>query len=187
MPERPLTGSPATTAVRRVITGASDAQESTFVIDDEVPAIINGTTGLGYWRIWGNDELNQIPLTAEHEWLRTVFPAVPEGHRVHVIEFPADGADPLPAQGEWPPYGLAPDGRHDDPERPGMHWTDTIDVVVVIEGRIGVEQGDGSVKVLERGEILVQNGALHAWRLQDVPCRVVVVALGASRAEAADR
>jgi hypothetical protein len=180
MADAPEVGSPHTTRIRRVVTGESVSGESVFLHDDEVTAVVNGANGFAYWRLWGNDGLDVLPIGPDHAWSRTIFPDRPEGQRVHAIEFPAAGSEHA-AQGDWPPYGLTPEGRYDDPERPGMHWTDTIDVAVVVEGSIGVEQGDGTVRVLGRGDVLVQNGVLHRWVLQPEPCRVVVVAFGAAR------
>lgn len=168
--------------IRRVITGESGGT-SVFAIDDRVSSVVNGTTGVAYWRLWGSDQPPVVPVAnaAHATWLRTIFTANPGGFRVHIIEWPAAGTTQA-ARGNWPEYGLGPYGRYDDAES-GMHWTSTVDVMFILSGSIGLEQSDGQVVVLRQGDVLVQNGALHAWRLQSEPCRAGVVALGAARVD----
>ena len=67
------------------------------------------------------------------------------------------------------------------PDSSGMHWTNTVDVVVILSGEIGLAQDDGSEVVLRQGDVLVQNGATHAWRPRAEPCRVCFINLGAER------
>jgi uncharacterized cupin superfamily protein len=73
-----------------------------------------------------------------------------------------------------------------DPERPGMHRSDTIDVGVVVGGEVAVVAPDGSSVVLRPGDVYVQNGAMHQWRPTDPddPAHVVFVALGVERQDA---
>lgn len=46
--------------------------------------------------------------------------------------------------------------------RGAMHRTDTLDYVVVLEGEVEMLADDSSV-VLHAGDILVQQGTIHAW------------------------
>jgi quercetin dioxygenase-like cupin family protein len=45
---------------------------------------------------------------------------------------------------------------------PGMHRTETIDYVIVIEGEIEMDMDDSTVK-LKQGDIMIQRGTNHAW------------------------
>jgi hypothetical protein len=170
-PERPH--------VRRVVTAQTD-QGSTFAVDENVDYAVNGATGFAYWQIWGADEKPVLPARgiASTSYARTTFPVTPDGYRVHIIEFPALG-ESADAIGDWPPNGLGPHDQHHDPET-GMHWTSTIDIMVVLSGHIGLEQDDG-LTILGPGDVLVQNGATHAWRLQSERCRVCFVTQRAPR------
>jgi mannose-6-phosphate isomerase-like protein (cupin superfamily) len=69
-----------------------------------------------------------------------------------------------------------------EPDSPGMHTSDTVAVGFVLSGEVDVELDDGVEVHLKAGDVLVQNGARHAWRNKsDQPC-VLVVVTGACRA-----
>ena len=67
-----------------------------------------------------------------------------------------------------------------EPENFGMHTTDSVDYGVVISGSITLELDDGRKERLEAGDVFVQNGTRHAWRV-DEPCRMAVVLTGVPR------
>ncbi|MEO5840462.1 MAG: cupin domain-containing protein [Acidimicrobiales bacterium] len=52
----------------------------------------------------------------------------------------------------------------DDPARPGMHTTDTLDYVVVIDGEIVLGLDDGDHR-LGPGDVVIQRGTAHRWRV----------------------
>jgi len=63
----------------------------------------------------------------------------------------------------------------DDPARPGMHTTDTLDYVVVVDGEIVLGLDDGDHR-LGPGDVVIQRGTAHRWRVVgDVPCTYAVV------------
>ena len=166
--------------VRRVITAQRPTGESIFAVDEEVEAIVHPTSGQSAWLVWGADEVTQLPADGVERYAKTFFPASPAGYRVHQVEFPARGAEHAPAYGTWPAYGL-PEGGMQRFGDEGMHATQTVDIIVILSGEIGLAQDDGSETVLHAGDVVVQNGAVHAWRLRDVPCRMCFVNLGAER------
>lgn len=51
-----------------------------------------------------------------------------------------------------------------EPDVPGMHTTPTVDYVILLEGELWLDMGDGRETVVRPGDIVVQNGARHAWR-----------------------
>jgi hypothetical protein len=54
----------------------------------------------------------------------------------------------------------------------------------VISGEIALELRDGGRVVLGQGDVVVQNGACHAWRrTSDEPCLVGFVLIGTTRRE----
>jgi hypothetical protein len=128
--------------------------------------------------------------------LRSIFPP-PGGARVHVIVFPPKGWRPteeLLADDEyraaverqqrlWHAEGSSWESPERKPGVPGgLHSTDSIDIGVVLSGRIGVSCSNGSEQVLEPGDVYVQNGAAHSWRgLADERSRLFVVVLPAER------
>jgi hypothetical protein len=179
-----VTGPPT---VRRVVTAQTRDGRNIFVVDDEVEPIVVGPAGFDgrgsdpgqqLWQIWGTDGIPQLPDDGEGSYADTLF-APPGGYRIQVCEFPAEGVQPREASGVWPANGIA-SARVGD----GMHHTDSVDLMIVLEGEIGLEQDDGAEVVLRAGDVLVQNGAAHRWKRTAVPCRICMVALGAQRADA---
>ena len=58
--------------------------------------------------------------------------------------------------------GMVTSGHH-DPEDPGNHRTDTIDLDIILEGDVELElPGHGSVR-LGPGDCVVQRGNWHKW------------------------
>ena len=68
---------------------------------------------------------------------------------------------------------------HYDPDRPGMHTTQSVDIGVVLDGQLVLELDDGEV-LLGPGDVIVQNGTRHAWRNRsDRNCTMAFVMIGA--------
>jgi len=65
----------------------------------------------------------------------------------------------------------------------GMHASESVDYIIVVEGQIWLELDDNAEVVLSAGDVLVQNGTRHGWRNRgEVNAVVAVVLLGAERA-----
>ncbi|WP_188772033.1 cupin domain-containing protein [Novosphingobium endophyticum] len=56
----------------------------------------------------------------------------------------------------------------------GFHRTGTLDLVLLLEGRLRLLLDEGEV-VLEPGDVVVQRDTNHAWRAGDDPARCFVV------------
>jgi quercetin dioxygenase-like cupin family protein len=61
------------------------------------------------------------------------------------------------------------------------HYTDTIDLDIVLEGTIELVLDDGAHR-LAPGDSVVVQGVDHAWRVGEAGCTVCVVAVSAPRA-----
>ncbi|MFI6367718.1 cupin domain-containing protein [Nocardia sp. NPDC050630] len=69
-----------------------------------------------------------------------------------------------------------------EPTAPGMHTTPTIDYVVVLDGTVVLELDDGVTTEVGPGDVVVQNGTRHAWRVPaDKPATIFVVLMGQAR------
>lgn len=166
--------------IRRIITAQRPDGSNVVAVDEIVEPLVHPTNGQAVWPIYGRDEVTTLPHDAPKDYPLTFFPSTSTGFRMHVVEFaPRSGSTREPS-GTFPTRGLA-EGRHVDPDEFGMHWTDTIDLVVVMTGEIGLVHDDGHEIVLEPGTIVVQNGAMHAWRRRDVACQLCFINLGAER------
>lgn len=49
-------------------------------------------------------------------------------------------------------------------DRFGLHSTQTLDFVTVVSGEVDLRMPDGSSERLRAGDVVVQQGAAHAWR-----------------------
>lgn len=72
-----------------------------------------------------------------------------------------------------------------DADDPAMHTTDTIDYVFILGGSADLELDDGAVESVAVGDVVVQRGTRHAWRVtSDEPLVLGAVLLGAERTNA---
>ena len=81
-----------------------------------------------------------------------------------------------------PPSGLEEFFDRDDPE---MHTTDTIDYVIILGGAADLELDDGATERVETGDVVVQRGTRHAWRVTSEEPRILgAVLIGGQRVSA---
>lgn len=68
------------------------------------------------------------------------------------------------------------------PEDPEMHSTETIDLGLVVSGRMDLRLSTGEVRTLSARTAFVVGGATHAWaNPYDEPCIFSIVAVGVPR------
>ena len=73
-----------------------------------------------------------------------------------------------------------PEMHVEEGDAPGMHRTDTTDFGVLLSGNLVVELDDGAEVLLSPGDVVLQNGTRHRWRVVgDVPARLAVFIVGA--------
>lgn len=144
--------------------------------------------GLATEMVWGTEPDVSVPLLATEQ------PAAANPRAF----LPSAGATRF-LIGDFPPDGVMEDPEFDaagavaeqaafqpeffskfDPDKPGVHATDTVDYVVVLEGEIDLE-ADGSEPIkLSQGDVVVQGGVRHAWRNRsDRVARLAIVFVGA--------
>jgi len=71
--------------------------------------------------------------------------------------------------------GFGRDGHH-HPARPGLHRTDTLDLILVREGELELELPGHPPRLLRPGDAVVQRGTWHLWHVRgDAPCTFSVV------------
>ena len=135
------TDRPSYPPIRRVVTG-HDAQHVAKVNKDGPATNAKyPSPGTVSTMIWCTDRTPAdiaVGEGAEDMGARVIGTAPPaRGSRFAVIDFPP--------------------GNHAH-----MHRTETIDYVIVLEGRIDMDMDDSTVS-LEAGDIMVQRGTNHAW------------------------
>lgn len=167
---------------RRVVTGVDAQGLSTIHSDDIAGARLERPGGATVTEIWRADRLpadmgDAGPLTA-----KTVLSPSPEGLAVRICTFPPDTAMDAATYRTYSAamaesYG--PDAAAAAKNIPGMHRTETVDVVTVISGEIWVVTENGET-VLRQGDSVVQRGTPHAWSNRtDSTATVVAIMMAA--------
>lgn len=173
--------------IRRIVTGERPDGASVLVSDEMVDAIqVPLVPGAQFFSLWGSDTPPTLPNAGAEPDFSKWFP--PEGgFRFQMIVLPPAGAKPDPdidmkqalRETEAKLPGMI--GKM-DPKDPGMHRTDSIDLIFVTSGACELELGDGTKVPVGTGEAVVQNGPRHAWRNPHAePCSLLTVTLGAKR------
>jgi len=145
--------------VRRVVTGIDASGRHVITSDDATPNTFASDTVAVSEVLWCDGP--DISIHGAIDRSSPGFPLEPPagGLSARIIRMPGipPGADP---DTTW----LRVDG--DDPDTPGMHATDTLDLMVVLEGSVvmGLEDGE---RVVNAGEVVIQRGTLHRWRPAD--------------------
>ncbi len=180
--------------MRRVVTGHDAKGKAIFVSDGEPPRQVRHEAGgLQIAEVWGTEQVPSVPAPAgEPTTIRHSYFPGPGGTRFVVVRFPpasvaeqavAKGVDVMAATkrflDQFP--GL---GDVMEPDHPGMHASQSVDYLVVLEGEVDLELDDGATKRLRAGDLVVQNGTRHAWKNPGtVDCVLAGVVVGADRAK----
>jgi hypothetical protein len=172
--------------VRRVVTGTDSSGRSVISHDGELSVVdYEHTPGFSHAVVW-----------------TTGAPPSPQQ------DLPGEPASFVPGPGEsvamtvtFPPASVFMDPSFDpvasgleslqktpglaelfEPDAPGMHTTPTVDYAVVLDGTLVLELDDGVSTTLHPGDLIIQNGTRHAWRVpSDKPATIFVVLMGQAR------
>jgi quercetin dioxygenase-like cupin family protein len=157
--------------IRRVVTGHDGDGNAIFVSDGAPARVIDVADSFAvsdlYWLGGWPDDADAGGDPPEGP---VVLEPPPGGVSVRIIRFPAH-APGTPVDEQW----IRVEG--DDPHRPGMHATDTLDFMVVLDGEIVLGLDDGE-HILRPGDTVIQRGTAHRWRVAgDRPCVYAVFML----------
>ena len=175
---------------RRVLVGVDDRGRSTIVSDENTTTRL-ATEAFTRNVIWGATEV-PTAVTADNAMTdAALIPPPPHGYYYDISTFPPDKdwnyaggyANALTAAGvdAEPDTATAASDDNDPRTRPGMHQTDTIDIVTILSGEIWavVENGETLVKA---GDTVVHRGTWHAWsNRSDQPCTVAALHISVVR------
>ncbi len=160
-----------TDAFRLVETGHDDHGRAVFRFDGTPPHSVVTPDGIGVAEhLW----LDGPPVSADDGRDRAGsgfdLEPPPGGASVRIIRIPP----PAPGRSvdeSW----LRVDG--DDPTRPGVHTTDTLDFIAVLDGDLVLELDDGE-HALSAGDTVIQRATAHRWRVAgDRPCTYAAIML----------
>lgn len=170
--------------VRTVVTGHNSEGKAVFAADQAVAATsVAFMPGYGFHMLWSSAATPTFPDAGQEMPSPSYFPP-PTGTRFQVFTIPAKRTPPAP--GTDMAQALA-DAKRTlpglletmEPDNPGMHRSQTLDYVYVLEGEIVLELDDGQEKTLRAGDTVVQNGTRHAWRNRSgQPVRLLVFMTG---------
>ena len=177
---------PAANDIRRVVT-THDASGKAIVGYDNVAPQTGGEAELGVkvFNLWVTDSTPaDISGKADAATRKVGIPPPPNGSIFRIVEF-----HPTPKAGDLDPNFLAKIAGQDakaggkpgaKPARhPGMHRTRSIDYAIVLAGEIDMLLDDSDVH-LKAGDVLVQQGTIHAWvNRGKEPCRIAFVLIDA--------
>lgn len=158
--------------VRQVVTGHDAKGRAVIARDEQIDGL--PIPGLGEFAfLWSADEPATYPNAGDNPAVAGIFPQV-GGIRLIIgtysPEYDVVAPEPVP-------------GMHvEDGDEPGFHRTDTTDFGVVLSGNLALELDDGAEVLLSPGDVLVENGTRHRWRVVgDVPATMASFLIGAHR------
>ena len=171
--------------VRRVVTGRTASGASVFVSDEQVePITLDLLPGAEFHRLWGTDEVVQLPSDGRRPSAPGYFPPT-EGFRFAFFTLGPDSVtlpDDLDIGAALGQLAEKLPGMADvmEPDHPGMHTTDTVDFDIVLSGEVWLELDDGAEVHLVAGDTVIQNGTRHVWHNRTTePCVIAVALVGA--------
>jgi uncharacterized cupin superfamily protein len=176
--------------IRRVVTGHARDGRPTVMSDGPPPngRDLESVPGLSAALVWATDAKPSIAGSAvdRTEVVESWVPA-PGETRFTMLTLPPDEVfmgeemDHAAAAAEQQAVlpGLA---ETFEPDAPGMHRTDSIDYVIVLDGEVWLDLDGGRETKLSCGDVVIQNGTRHAWRNRSGrPARLAFVLIGAGR------
>jgi len=168
-------------SVRRVVTGHDAGGKAVVLHDGQAPnSKVRQATGLTSILVWVTDECPADVSGSADRAEREIGVAPPaRGSIFRVVDFPPMGKEETDNAAMLREMGLQRPDRYGDLRNPLMHRTKSIDYAVVIAGEIDMLLDDSEVH-LEAGDVLVQQGTIHAWvNRGKETCRVAFVLIDA--------
>jgi quercetin dioxygenase-like cupin family protein len=160
---------------RRVETGHDTDGRAVIRTDGSAPRTVHAPSGVSVSELlWLDGPVRSVDDGRDREDGGFPLEPPPGGASFRIITMPAPaaGADP---ESTW----LRVPG--DDDSTPGMHATDTLDYVIVVDGEIVLGLDDGEHR-LGAGDVVIQRGTSHRWRVVgDRPCTYGVLMLRPDR------
>jgi hypothetical protein len=159
--------------VRRVVTGHDAKGRAVFARDEQLDGM--PIPGLGELvLLWSADGPATYPNAGDNPAAPALFPSV-GGVRFLIASY-SPGSEAVVAP---PP---APGIHVEAADESGMHTTDSTDFGLLLSGNVVCELDDGAEVSLSPGDVLVQNGTRHRWRVVgDEPAVLAAFIIGAHR------
>jgi mannose-6-phosphate isomerase-like protein (cupin superfamily) len=167
--------------VRRVVTGHDASGKAVVLFDGAAPnSKLRKATGLTSRLVWVTDECPaDISGSADRAAREIGVAPPPRGSVFRVVDFPPEHERVVDNAAMLREMGLS-GGDHAASARSAMmHRTKSIDYAIVVSGEIDMLLDDSEVH-LRAGDVLVQQGTIHAWVNRGKEnCRVAFVLVDA--------
>jgi len=151
--------------VRTVVTGHNAKGRAVFVRDEKVDGTpIPGLGELAF--LWNADEPATYPNAGNNPAAPGIFPPLGGIRFIIGTYLPGDFIAPEPT-----PEMHLEDGDELGGANAGFHRTDTTDFGVVLSGNLALQLDDGAELSLSPGDVLIENGTRHRWRVVGGTCR----------------
>jgi hypothetical protein len=162
--------------VRTVVTGHDAKGRSVVAQDEKVDAM--PIPGLGELALlWNADEPATYPNAGRNPGAPGIYPPLGGVRFVVGTYSPGDFIAPEPVPGMHLEDGDEPGGAND-----GFHRTDSTDFGFLVSGNMALQLDDGAEVSLSPGDVLIENGTRHRWRVVgDKPATLVSFIIGARR------
>lgn len=172
-------------AVRRVVTGLNQAGRARVLIDAPSPHVMERAAS-AITEIWSSAE---SPATYDNAGDRAIFPMQhdpnPNGTLCRVLEMaPGMEIPDMPLEQLLELAKMTFQGMQSDFEPTlesvarhlSFHKTDSLDYLCILSGRLTMLMDDDEEVTLEAGDVVVQQGVMHGWRVEgDEPVRMFAV------------
>jgi len=155
-----LTGDPPDPPIRRIVTTHDASGKAIVGMDANADNHKWSPRGSVSTLIWSSDEC-PAEIWSEEDYgarkLGTQPP--PNGTRFTIMDHP--------------------------PNTPGrMHRTDTLDIILVMEGKIDMGMDQDASVTLNKGDVMVQQGTNHSWdNVYDEPCRLAIILIDGKKGD----
>jgi mannose-6-phosphate isomerase-like protein (cupin superfamily) len=171
-------------AIRRVVTTHDDTGKAVVLLDSVTPhKMARADTGIVAWQLWSTDSSPaQMKGKADRAAAIRGIPPGPKGSVFRVVDFPPmkEDAKKLPNDAMMHEMGMQATGRRRAPSHPFMHFTNSIDYAIVLQGEIDMLLDDSEIH-LKAGDTLVQQGTNHAWVNRGTEiCRIAFILIDAA-------
>jgi quercetin dioxygenase-like cupin family protein len=162
-------------AVRVVLTGHTPSGQGAVVRDSRVGLYPVRAAGYSFYNLWGADMLPSFPDDGLQSTATELAPAI-GGLRLVKLLVEPDGAYDFSDQPGQAPEST--EGVHlAAAANSQVHYTPTIDLLVVLDGEVWLELDGGQEVHLRKGDFAIQNGTRHAWRNHGTKTAEVAVAV----------
>jgi quercetin dioxygenase-like cupin family protein len=181
--------------IRRVVTGHSQQGKAMIASDSQVEAFeVALMPKKQFFSLWGTDETFSYPDDGSMPDFSSYFPPT-SGFRFVIQNFPSDAPHPdlsgksqVQLEAIMAPMLVEVEAKLPgamatmEPDHPGFHTSDTVDLIYIISGQIILDLDEGNAVTLKAGDTVVQSGTSHAWHNPFVEtCKILFVLIGANR------